>query len=125
MKEDNYLSDEEIMNLINDVEREGLMAAPEDVTKNVLSAIGSERKSAKPQKQIYYNYCLKVGLSIAASIAIMVGVTVQGLGSYDVPARNEVEKQVESKEEVLSASKADIATKLGIKDILSDIEQYL
>ena len=70
-----YLSDEELLRLIDCAEGDGLLSAPHDLKENVLTEIPrlevrqTNRKNAKKQ---FYRYCARVALGCAASLAILV-----------------------------------------------------
>ena len=70
-----YLSDEELLRLIDYAEDDGLLSAPHDLKENVLTEIPrlevrqANRKNAKTQ---FYRYCARVALGCAASLAILV-----------------------------------------------------
>ena len=142
-KDYEYLSDAELENLIEGIETEGLVNAPDDFMSEVLSNIEDISKYRKiepvPQnrpagKNIldYSIYCMKVFGSIAAAILIMVMVPfIRGV--EQVPDKAEVisrnvttpreevisQKPVRSKEEVLYGT-----IKIEEPDIISDIETW-
>lgn len=70
-----YLSDEELLRLIDCAEGDGLLSAPHDLKENVLTEIPrlevrqTNRKNAKKQ---FYRYCARVALGCAACLAILV-----------------------------------------------------
>jgi hypothetical protein len=137
-KDYDYLSDQELDSLIESVEAEGLVSAPEDFMTEVLDnivEIDKYRITAVPEpsnKNIldYSIYCIKVFGSIAAAILIMVMVPFIR-GAEQIPDRTEVvshisvptkedvvsQKPVKSKEEVLN--KQTQAT-----DIITDLETW-
>lgn len=61
----NYLSDEELERLMNQVEQEELVAAPPDLMERIL---GAEQAA---QKKEFYAYCFRVITSMAAAIALV------------------------------------------------------
>ena len=92
-----YLSEEELLKLISDIENEDIVKAPPDIMENILSTVQEEgtdfRKAAYPemmaptavdkqpaseQKEIslierrryFIKYCLRTALSAAAAIAL-------------------------------------------------------
>lgn len=137
-KDYDYLSDQELDSLIESIEAEGLVSAPEDFMTEVLDnivEIDKYRITAVPEpsnKNIldYSIYCIKVFGSIAAAILIMVMVPFIR-GAEQIPDRTEVvshisvptkedvvsQKPVKSKEEVLN--KQTQAT-----DIITDLETW-
>lgn len=64
-----YLSDRELQALMELSESEGLLTAPKDTKANVLAQL--QPKKAAPKKQ-FYAYCLRVGLAMAACLAILL-----------------------------------------------------
>ena len=76
-----YLSEEELLKLISDIENEDIVKAPPDIMENILSkaqAEGTDRQPASEQKEIslierrryFIKYCLRTALSAAAAIAL-------------------------------------------------------
>ncbi len=109
----NYLSDEELLRLMAEVEDEGLVKAPDRIEKNVIREIHIKKK-----KVTYFRlYCMRVGLSVAAAIAILFVGPFNPLVQTEVPSRKVVEQSrvVTSKEEAMA--ERDIMTKEeAIKD---------
>ena len=109
----NYLSDEELLRLMAEVEDEGLVKAPDRIEKNVLREIHIKKKKVTD----FRLYCMRVGLSVAAAIAIMFVGPFNPLVQTEVPSREVVEQSrvVASKEEAMA--ERDIMTKEeAIKD---------
>ena len=87
-----YLSDEELLRLIDCAEGDGLLSAPHDLKENTLDLIchseGAQRlknpeegsfaslrmteQKKKNAKKQFYRYCARVALGCAASLAILV-----------------------------------------------------
>lgn len=76
-----YLSEEELLKLISDIENEDIVKAPPDIMENILSQVqaeGTDRPPASEQKEIslmerrryFIKYCLRTALSAAAAIAL-------------------------------------------------------
>ena len=76
-----YLSEEELLKLISDIENEDIVKAPPDIMENILSQVqaeGTDRPPASEQKEIslmerrryWLKYCLRAALSAAAAIAL-------------------------------------------------------
>jgi hypothetical protein len=138
-KDYEYLSDQELNSLIESVEAEGLVNAPEDFMTEVLDnivEIDKYRITAVPgpsNRNIldYSIYCLKVFGSIAAAILIMVMVPFIR-GAERVPDRAEVVSQISvpSKEDVVSQkpvkSKEEVLNKqTQAPDFITDVETWL
>ena len=109
----NYLSDEELLRLMTEVEDEGLVKAPDRIEKSVLREIHIKKKKVTA----FRLYCMRVGLSVAAAIAILFVGPFNPLVQTEVPSREVVEQSrvVASKEEAMA--ERDIMTKEeAIKD---------
>lgn len=76
-----YLSEEELLKLISDIENEDIVKAPPDILENILSQVqaeGTDKPPASEQKEIslierrryFIKYCLSTALSAAAAIAL-------------------------------------------------------
>lgn len=76
-----YLSEEELLKLISDIENEDIVKAPPDILENILSQVqaeGTDRPPASEQKEIslierrryFIKYCLRTALSAAAAMAL-------------------------------------------------------
>lgn len=76
-----YLSEEELLKLISDIENEDIVKAPPDILESILSQVqaeGTDRPPASEQKEIslierrryFIKYCLRTALSAAAAIAL-------------------------------------------------------
>ena len=95
-----YLSDEELMLLIEECEKDPVPCAPE-ITHSVLEKIrsGAPAKGRDPRAG-YALYCARVWLAVAASVAFLMFVPVAGR----MPTREEYlsRTEVPLKEEVLA-----------------------
>ena len=78
----NYISDEELEQLICQVEQEELVAAPPDLMEEILAAAGvTEKEQETPQivevktpvsrKKEFYAYCFRVITSVAAAVVLV------------------------------------------------------
>lgn len=63
-----YLTDEELEQLISEVEACDLVTAPPDLAKQVMGKIREKRKK---QNRDFAGYCFRVGLSVAAAVAFI------------------------------------------------------
>lgn len=89
MQEDkpNYLSDEELQNLIQSVEQEGTIHAPQYMKESILNQIQrqetvtaiSNHRSSKIQ---LITYSMKVFVAAAAAIALIILIPVKDPGSF-------------------------------------------
>ena len=109
----NYISDEELERLINQVEQEELVAAPPDLMESILEAAG------KTKKKEFTAYCFRVITSVAAAVALVFllpelakGMNVNGAASQKHPAKSEVVQTVPNYEEVTVPvpSKSEVLT---------------
>lgn len=109
----NYISDEELERLINQVEQEELVAAPPDLMESILEAAG------KTKKKEFTAYCFRVITSVAAAVALVFllpeltkGMNLNGAASQKHPAKSEVVQTVPSYEEVTVPvpSKSEVLT---------------
>lgn len=87
----NYISDAELEQLILQVEREELVAAPPDLMENILEIVGLDGETPKEpaqsseavvtkvvpvtprasRKKEFYSYCFRVITSVAAAVALV------------------------------------------------------
>lgn len=93
----NYISDDELERLINQVEQEELAAAPPDLMESILEAAG------KTKKKEFAAYCFRVITSVAAAVALVFllpelthGMNVNGAASQKHPEKSEVVQTVPS-----------------------------
>ena len=66
----NYISDEELEQLICQVEQEELVTAPPDLAENILKAV-TEVKPKTSKKKEFHAYCFRVITSVAAAVALV------------------------------------------------------
>lgn len=83
----NYLSDEDLQSLIQSVEQEGMLHAPQYMKESILNQIQTEERvsdisSHRSNNVQLITYTLKVGVAMAAAIALIVLVPVREFGSY-------------------------------------------
>ena len=64
----NYISDDELEHLINQVEQEELVAAPPDLMESILEAMEGPRVARVSE---FRAYCFRVITSVAAAIALV------------------------------------------------------
>ena len=64
----NYISDDELEQLIAQVEQEELVTAPPDLTDRILEATV---KSSAARRKEFYAYCFRVVTSVAAAVALV------------------------------------------------------
>ncbi len=106
----NYISEEELEQLIRKVEQDELVPAPPGLTENILRAVAVRRKNE------FSAYCFRVITSVAAAIALVFlapelptlmqqTVLKTEFGRQEVPSREEVTDSVPSREEVVQAEK--------------------
>lgn len=71
-----YLSDEELLALIETSEADGLLQAPRDLKENVLAkaARNAPRRKLSPEEQRrqFMGYCLRVAVGVAASLVLLL-----------------------------------------------------
>jgi len=122
----NYLSDEELEQLILQVEQKELVSAPPDLMEIVLDAAA--------RKKEFYAYCFRVVTSAAAAIALVFLLPelsgwmkqkvspdfVQTVYKQTVPAYEIVVEQVPGKDEVLATqsipSKEEVLNDTGFME---------
>lgn len=131
----NYISDEELEQLICQVEQEELVTAPPDLMENILGAAGLAPKivEVKPEtskKKEFYAYCFRVITSVAAAVALTfllphmtdwVGEKtasefIKTAYGQDIPEYEKVVAPVPSKEEVVA-----VKTTPSKEEVLNDI----
>lgn len=83
----NYLSDEDLQSLIQSVEQEGMLHAPQYMKESILNQIQTKERvsdisSHRSNNVQLITYTLKVGVAMAAAIALIVLVPVREFGSY-------------------------------------------
>lgn len=106
--ENEYLSDEELTQLIYEIEKNELVMAPPDFTESVLESI-----KPKNNKNEFTTYCFRVFASVAAAIVLLfIMPETAYTQTQKIPTKQEVlgAMQYASKEEVLDES--SLLTKL-------------
>ncbi|WP_455714901.1 hypothetical protein [Anaerosporobacter sp.] len=81
-----YLSDEELQNLIQSIEQEGITHAPQYMKQSILDQIQREENMAaisnhRSSKIQLFTYAMKVGVAAAAAIVLVVLIPVKDSGS--------------------------------------------
>lgn len=72
----NYLTEEELQQLISEVEAEELIAAPPDLKENILNTVSGKNDNPtvdfrKYKRREFAGYCFRVCVSVAAAVAII------------------------------------------------------
>ena len=101
-----YLSDEELEQLILEIEQEELVPAPPDLMESILAR--AEKGSKESKVREFRAYCLRVVMSVAA--ALLMVFTLPGLMDTQLSDRipeqevstQEMPKEIPTKEETLS-----------------------
>ena len=130
MKEElNYISDEELEQLILDVEQNELVTAPPDLMDAVLAKLEEPKirtvKTVAAKKKEFYAYCIRVITSVAAAVAlvfllpevsgtVLKQTSLTEVNRQEIPSREEVSNTVPAKEEVLATGK--VPTKEEVLD---------
>jgi len=140
----NYISDEELEQLIYQVEQEELVTAPPDLEERILTTAGfsgePETKiiAVKPvaaRRKEFYAYCFRVVTSVAAAVALVfllpqmtdwMGEKVSSTQGYfekyvmteTIPVQAEVVKKVPDKATVVAAevtpTKEEVLSDTGV-----------
>ena len=111
MNEFEYLSDDELMSLIDDIEQNELISAPVDITENVLALISktetsdgttkapavteAEHSIIKPprvlsfeeKKKEYRRFCFRVIASMVAAVALVIALPFIKDESYEISSK--------------------------------------
>ena len=111
MKENEYLSDAELMQLIQEVEQGDMIPAPFYLKQEILHKVRKEeaRQAARSAKIQFITYSCKVALATAAAIAVLLLAPSQfrnTTGNLDrEPVRTEkISKKIEAKSYFVSES---------------------
>ncbi len=145
-----YLSDEELLSLIEDTENNAMFTAPPDLISDVIGKIeAKERKEKEPAKGDvvrnsvieYRRFCMRVAIAVAAAIALIftAPLLMPGIrsgysdmlsgkylsGTEQALSKEEVLKRrnIPTKEEVVSSnipSKEDVLKDSVITDRIRD-----
>lgn len=107
--EENYLTDEQLMQLILDVEENELVSAPPGLLDTILQEVEkAEKAQIKPitsrenRVKEFRRYCIRVITSVAAAVAIIFFTpNLESLEKVDVPSRQELVGENISREEAL------------------------
>ena len=126
-----YLSDEDLNKLINEIETEGETVAPYSIDEAVLSYVDKRCDKKKSKKISYYAYCMKVSVSIAAAIILMILLPYFKDTGAGVPTKKEVIAQEASisKEELFSgeviSSREEVLSENSEKDRLKEMQSII
>ena len=125
MKDSQYLSEEELENLINEIESSKPIPAPPDILSDILQLIHETEQNQNTQKppiagkkwfaelfrppekgteKEFRRYCIRVAFCSAAVIAMLfLAPELPDFPQEEIPSRNQVltEQKVRTKEEVL------------------------
>lgn len=107
--EENYLTDEQLMQLIQDVEENELVSAPPGLLDTILQEVEkAEKAQIKPitsrenRVKEFRRYCIRVITSVAAAVSIIFFTpNLESLEKVDVPSRQELVGENISREEAL------------------------
>lgn len=107
--EENYLTDEQLMQLILDVEENELVSAPPGLLDTILQEVEkAEKAQIKPitsrenRVKEFRRYCIRVITSVAAAVSIIFFTpNLESLEKVDVPSRQELVGENISREEAL------------------------
>lgn len=110
-KEFNYISDEDLEQLMLQVEQNELVAAPPDLMERILETAG------RMKKKEFYAYCFRVITSVAAAIALVFllpelsaqmrrAEIMPEFPKQEIPRYEEVADAMPSKDEVILAMQA-------------------
>lgn len=142
----NYISDEDLEQLMLQVEQNELVAAPPDLMERILETAGLTEevmsqtapaitvKSVGSKKKEFYAYCFRVITSVAAAIALVFLLpelpvqmqrtdTIPEFYKQEVPSYEEVVDAVPSRDEVVPAGQTP--TKEEVLDNTGFIERVL
>lgn len=110
--EKDYLSEEELMQLILDVEEHELVSAPPGLLENILKEV-EEQVESKPipitsrvdKTKEFRRYCIRVITSVAAAIAIVfLTPNVENMKVTNAPSRQELVGKGITREEALKGT---------------------
>lgn len=113
-KETTYLTDEQLQRLIMDVEEHEMVAAPPDLMDTILrkakaAPIAAPCENPAAGKREFRRYCIRVMVSVAASIALLFAIpelSSAGEPQPQLPTKAEVmaREGCRTREEVMDAS---------------------
>lgn len=126
----NYISDDELERLINQVEQEELVAAPPDLVESILEAVEQEEKATSQpvpvksftaKRKEFYAYSFRVITSVAAAIALVFllpGLTdrmsLDGMPVAEPVNKSDVVEKIPAQAEVVKTV-PDKATVVAVK----------
>ena len=138
-----YLSDEELLSLIEDTEKNMTAVAPPDLAQNVIDRIETAEAAREKDRRAkvieYRQFCLKVGFGVAAAIAIIIVApfvaprlkgeyynvtgTTQVTDTGTIPDKSELfkDQNIPSREEIVDEhvpSREEVLNKKGLTDII-------
>ena len=99
MKENGYLSDEELMQLIADVEEHEMIQAPFYLKHEILQRVRQESvvRSAHSAKIQFLTFSLKVALATAAAVAVLLLAPAQFREMPSVADKEQIQSETLSK----------------------------
>ena len=102
-----YLSDKELLSLIEDTEKNMTAVAPPDLAQNVIDRIETAEAAREKDRRAkvieYRQFCFKVGFGVAAAIAIIIVAPFVTLKLKPDMYQTGTVSQAESREDVLRA----------------------
>ena len=112
MKDDGYLSDEELAELISKVESEGLRKAPHGLKEEVLLVTDDIRsKRTAQKKRELLSFSIKIAIGTAAAVFLLIAIPAEnGTSMWTDPTRVEttIEKQNEKTHEYTEKISSEI-----------------
>ena len=116
-----YLDDEALLKLIEDVEKNDLVKAPDRIRVNVLSTINTREKKVREYKRC----CWQVGLSVAAAAALLLITPFKIYKEQTAPVKETVPTKESVLESYSTASKEEVIEKydreFDLEGIVKDI----
>lgn len=93
----NYLSDEELENLINDIEKNELVTVPPDMSETVMKKL-HDGKAKQDKKTEFRCYCFEIVVAMAASFLILFSLSALQKADVRMPEIS-TQKTYQTKEE--------------------------
>ncbi len=118
-----YLTPDELKQLIAEVENTDMMAAPPDMMENVFEKLAEERRDKKKE---YRSFCFRVWSSVAAALLIVFLIPKPGGQRSEIPqdpgyAMAQWEKSLEKNFfEKLSEENSIFGRKNNLNEFMSD-----
>lgn len=119
MNEKEYLSDEELMQLINDVEEHEMLQAPFYMKHVILQRVREESvvRSERSAKIQFLTFSFKVALATAAAVAVLLLAPAQFREMPSVATKEQVQsetfsKRLESRSNLVSEGLLNFANKV-------------